>query len=122
MLNNATTRTEIAKIDRAGIAPQPKRLRPDPKKFENRRLNRLAWLVVDGQSQGFHCSLREFSSEGAHLTVSGLMGIPDHFSLYVEPDSIKFGCQVTLRKGNSVQVRFTDRQENMRFRDLNPRR
>ncbi len=87
-----------------------------------RRANRLAWLVVDGQTQGFHCTLREFSTDGAHLTVSGLMGIPDQFCLYIEPDSIKFNCSVTLRKGNSVRVNFTDRQDNVRFRDLAGRR
>ncbi|MGB7287731.1 MAG: hypothetical protein WBC71_12430 [Salaquimonas sp.] len=87
-----------------------------------RHANRLAWLVVEGQTQGFHCSLREFSTEGAQLTVSGLMGIPDQFSLYIEPDSIKLACSVILRKGNSVRVNFTNREENVRFRDLANRR
>lgn len=82
----------------------------------------MAWLVVDGQNQGFHCSLREFSEEGAQLTVSGLMGIPDSFSLYVEPDSVKYECRVNLRKGNSVRVEFTSTTENMRYRDLFARR
>ena len=87
-------------------------------RIEARRANRLAYLVVDGQTQGFHCTLREFSEEGAHLTVSGLMGIPEQFYLYVEPDAIKFKCAVNMRKGNSVRVNFVEREHNVRFRDL----
>jgi len=82
----------------------------------------MAWLVVEGQTQGFHCTLREFSEDGAHLTVSGLMGIPETFSLYVEPDSIRFECRVILRKGSSVRVDFVDRLENARYRDIAGRR
>ena len=82
----------------------------------------MAWLVVDGQTNGFHCILREFSTDGAQLTVSGLMGIPDHFSLYIEPDSVRYSCAVVLRKGNSVRVSFQNCEENVRFRDLAGRR
>jgi len=82
----------------------------------------MAWLVVEGQTQGFHCNLREFSEYGAHFTVSGLMGIPEVFSLYVEPDSIKFECRVIMRKGSSVRVDFTASTENVRFRDIANRR
>jgi len=99
-----------------------RRAKADLKKSEPRRANRMAWLVVEGQTNGFHCLLREFSSEGAQLTVSGLMGIPDKFLLYIEPDSIRFNCSVLLRKGNSVSVRFDLREENIRFRDLAGRR
>lgn len=86
-----------------------------------RRSNRHAYLVVDGQSQGFHCALREFSDTGAFLTISGLMGIPERFSLFVEPDSIKFDCVVSQLKGNSVRVAFTGRTENSRYRELKSR-
>ena len=99
-----------------------RRAKVDLKKSEMRRANRMAWLVVEGQTQGFHCQLREFSAQGAQLTVSGLMGIPDKFQLYIEPDSIRFNCSVLLRKGNSVSVRFDLREENIRFRDLAGRR
>ncbi len=87
-----------------------------------RRSNRMGWLVVDGQTQGFHCNLREFSGTGAQLTVSGLMGIPDAFSLFVEPDSIRFACRVTQRRGNTVNVEFTDAVANNRYRDFANRR
>ena len=99
-----------------------RRLKNDSKRNELSRANRLAWLVVEGQTQGFHCQLREFSTEGAQLTVSGLMGIPDQFLLYIEPDSIRFTCKVMLRKGNSVKVSFAEREENVRYRDFIGRR
>ena len=111
--------TETSALAQPVLARHPK---VDLKKGEMRRANRMAWLVVEGQTQGSHCQLREFSGEGAQLTVSGLMGIPDKFLLYVVPDSIRFNCTVLQRKGNSVSVRFDLRQENVRFRDLAGRR
>jgi len=121
LLNQAITRTTLPNSGSSLKTALPRRERADQKR-EMRRSNRLAWLVVDGQTQGFHCTLREFSTEGAHLTVSGLMGIPDQFSLYIEPDAIKYSCAVVLRKGNSVKVTFSDCEENVRFRDLAGRR
>ncbi len=79
-------------------------------------MNRLAYLVVEGQSHGFLCNLQQIGADSAHFTVSGLMGIPDHFSLYVEPDKIRYECEVVMKKGNAVRVRFNDREENVRFR------
>ena len=84
--------------------------------------NRLAYLVVEGQTQGFSCSIGQFSPDGAQLTVSGLMGIPEKFNLYVEPDAVRYECQVTLRKGNSVRVAFKASEQNARYRDLQARR
>lgn len=82
----------------------------------------MGWLVVDGQTQGFHCNLREYGEAGAQLTVSGLLGIPDTFSLFVEPDSIRYACRVLRRKGNSVEVEFTEAALNNRYRDFAARR
>ncbi|MEZ5880575.1 MAG: hypothetical protein R3D35_07930 [Nitratireductor sp.] len=93
----------------ASIAPLK---RPDA-----RRSNRLAWLVVEGQDQRFHAAMRDYADDGARLTVSGLMGIPDRFFLYVEPDSIRYNCSVLERLGNTVRVEFIARAENVRFRD-----
>ena len=87
------------------------------KRTDTRRSNRLAWLVVEGQDQRFHAAMRDYADDGARLTVSGLMGIPDHFFLYVEPDSIRYNCNVLERLGNTVRVAFTARAENVRFRD-----
>jgi len=82
----------------------------------------MGWLVVEGQTQGFHCNLRDYNDAGAHLTVSGLMGIPDTFSLFVEPDSIRYACRVILRKGNTVKVEFTGAAANNRYREFAARR
>lgn len=87
------------------------------KRADNRRSNRLAWLVVEGQGQRFHAAMRDYAEDGARLTVSGLMGIPDRFFLYVEPDSVRYDCHVLERRGNTVRVSFTARAENVRFRD-----
>lgn len=122
MLNSSITRTSFQKTDNSHQTLAVNKPRPDSRRLNQRRANRLAWLVVDGQVQGFHCTLRELSSDGAQITVAGLMGIPDRFSLYIEPDSLKYSCRVTARKGNSVRVDFVDCEENVRFRDLSARR
>ncbi len=87
-----------------------------------KRTGRLAWLVVEGQSQGFHCTLNSLDGNGASLTVAGLMGIPDSFSLFVEPESIRYVCAVSERRGNFVKVTFTGQEDNIRFRDFAARR
>jgi hypothetical protein len=120
------TRTQADKSEKmaapAGIAGLSKGKQVDRGRRDTRRTNRHAYLVVDGQNQGFHCALREYSDAGALLTVSGLMGIPDQFSLYVEPDSIKFECAVSQRRGSSVRVSFTSRTDKIRYREISARR
>jgi hypothetical protein len=125
LLNAPITRTEANKSENAsdisvGMCKSTAK-KADRSRRDMRRSNRHAYLVVDGQSQGFHCALREFSDTGAFLTISGLMGIPERFSLFVEPDSIKFDCVVSQLKGNSVRVAFTGRTENSRYRELKSR-
>ncbi|GEM_PF-1447940 len=118
MLNSAITTNNLLEKRPVAQSLVARRLKNDSKRSELSRANRLAWLVVDGQTQGFHCQLREFSTDGAQLTVSGLMGIPDQFLLFIEPDSVRFTCKVMLRKGNSVKVSFIEREENVRYRDF----
>lgn len=83
---------------------------------DGRRIDSLAYLVAEGQSQGFTCTVNSIARNEADLTVAGLLGIPDRFSLYVEPESVKYDCVVALRKGNAVRVTLTGREENRRFR------
>jgi len=126
LLNAPITRTAANKSGNSGdlvnrVSPSSSQ-NTERKRREMRRTNRHAYLVVDGQSQGFHCALREYSESGAFLTISGLMGIPEKFCLFVEPDSIKFDCVVSQRKGNSVRVAFTGQTNNVRYRELGSRR
>lgn len=44
--------------------------------------------------------------DGAIVTVSGWIGIPDSFGLYIEPDGMRHACRAISRKGHSVRVAF----------------
>jgi hypothetical protein len=81
-----------------GVQPAIARLRPP----------RLAFLTVAGQDKGLACTLLEYTSAGAVITLSGWLGVPDHFSLYVEPEGRRHSCRIVVRKGNAVRVEFQD--------------
>lgn len=87
-----------------------------------RSQQRFGWLLFEGQRQGFHCQIKSLGEAGASLTVSGLLGIPNRFSLFVEPDSTRFDCRVLECRGNHVRVAFEGSEENIRFRDYAARR
>jgi hypothetical protein len=87
-----------------------------------RRVNSFGYLVFDGQTQGFACTIATMSSQGADIQVSGLMGIPESFDLYAEQEQARYRCEVTAQRGGAVRVTFSDREENRRFRDLAARR
>ncbi len=82
----------------------------------NNREQRLGHVEFSGQAGTVPCSVREFSREGAVLTMSGWMGVPDSFSLYVEPDGIKVTCAVMRKRGSKVQVSFTAWENATRMR------
>lgn len=67
---------------------------------------RLAFLTIDGQEKGLPCTIREYSREGAVVTLSGWIGVPESFGLYVEPEGRRHTCRVLERKGNAVRVSF----------------
>ena len=53
------------------------------------------------------CVVRDMSAGGARLTVTGSVGVPDTFELYIELDASRARCEVTWRRGDTVGVRFT---------------
>lgn len=61
--------------------------------------------------------VKDLTDEGATVSLTGLMGIPREFSLFVEPQSVRYSCAVTLTKGNSMKVVFKGKEENIRYRD-----
>ncbi|MEC9342953.1 MAG: hypothetical protein VYD64_03815 [Pseudomonadota bacterium] len=71
-----------------------------------RRGQRLGYLVVNGQSFPVPCTVRDFTAGSATLLLGGWLGIPDRFSLYVEPDEVRLECRVETRRGNAVTIAF----------------
>lgn len=63
--------------------------------------------------------VKDISDQGAVVSMTGLLGIPEEFYLFIEPDGIKYGCSVVNTKGNTMSVSFKSKEENQRFRDHN---
>ena len=55
---------------------------------------------------GIDCTVRNLSDTGAALDVSSPVGIPDHFSLFVQADGTHLACTVIWRKEKRIGVRF----------------
>ncbi len=62
------------------------------------------------------CAVKEFSRNGAVLSMTGWLGVPSTFTLYVEPDSVRADCRIINRKGSKVQVEFIDLEDDVRYR------
>lgn len=82
------------------VAPNP------PPPVRGRKGQRLGYLLANGQTNPVPCLVRDLDGGVATLVVGGWLGIPDRFSLYVEPDQLRLECVIAERRGNSVTVRY----------------
>ncbi|MEM7214965.1 MAG: hypothetical protein AAF423_05420 [Pseudomonadota bacterium] len=86
------------------------------KRILSKRVPRIGWVVFSQHANPVHCSVKDFTEESAILTMSGWLGVPGEFTLYVEPDSIRAQCKVIRSNGSNVEVQLRDLEENIRFR------
>ncbi|MGU3362121.1 PilZ domain-containing protein [Methylobacterium sp. M6A4_1b] len=54
------------------------------------------------------CTLRNRSPSGARLQVASVVGIPDRFTLLLEPQGARHPVRVAWRKLGEIGVRFVD--------------
>jgi hypothetical protein len=52
------------------------------------------------------CTVRNLSDTGAALDVTSPVGIPEHFTLFVQADGTHLSCTVVWRKEKRIGVRF----------------
>jgi PilZ domain len=52
------------------------------------------------------CTVRNLSETGAALEVSSPVGIPERFTLVIEPNHIHVPCRVVWRKETRIGVHF----------------
>ena len=52
------------------------------------------------------CTVRNLSDAGAALDVTSPVGIPDHFTLFVQAHGTHLPCTVVWRKEKRIGVRF----------------
>lgn len=86
------------KVERVSRHPAPR--------IRSTRTERLGYILFDNQTATVPCRVREFSSEGAVLTMDGWMGVPVSFSLFVDPERSRYACKVISQRGNSARVSF----------------
>ena len=84
----------------------------------NKRLPRVGRVLFSPESAPVHCNVKNFTDNQATLTMSGWMGLPSSFILYIEPDSIRTHCRVLSRKGSNIQVEFTEVEQGIRYRSV----
>ena len=101
-------------IDTAQTAKRRKS--PGNRNQLNKRLPRVGRVLFNPDSSPVHCNVKNFSDDQATLTMSGWMGLPSNFTLYIEPDSIRTECRVISRKGSNIQVEFTEVEQGVRYR------
>ncbi len=86
------------------------------KRVLSSRIPRIGKVIFAEEGSPVHCTVRDFSTNGATITMTGWLGLPSEFTLYVEPDSIRAQCKVCGRRGNNIQVEFAEIEEEVRFR------
>ncbi|OAF00700.1 pilus assembly protein PilZ [Bradyrhizobium centrolobii] len=52
------------------------------------------------------CTVRNFSHTGAALDVTSPVGIPEHFTLFIQADGTHLSCRVVWRKEKRIGVQF----------------
>jgi hypothetical protein len=52
------------------------------------------------------CTVRNLSETGAALEVNSPVGIPEQFTLVIEPDQIRVPCRVVWRKETRIGIHF----------------
>ena len=103
-------------MKRTGTSSTGKLEKRNGKRALSSRIPRIGKVVFAEEGNPVHCTVREFSTSSATITMTGWLGLPSEFTLYVEPDSIRAQCKVLGRKGNNIQVEFTRIDEEIRFR------
>ena len=75
-------------------------------RIRSARTERLGYILFENQAARVPCRVREFSPAGAVLTMDGWMGVPEKFSLFVDPERSRYACKVISQRGNSARVCF----------------
>ena len=94
----------------------PKSNTKGQKRALSRRIPRMGKVIFGENSTPVHCAVKELAENTAVLTMTGWLGLPSNFTLFIEPDSIKADCRIILRKGSNIRVEFIQVEEGIRYR------
>lgn len=99
-------------------AMKPDTNRAKNKKLLAKRIPRMGKVVFSDNSNPVHCAVKNLTQSNAIITMTGWLGLPSNFTLFVEPDAIRADCRVIRRKGSNVEVEFTRVCEGERYRSV----
>ncbi|MEO0329425.1 MAG: hypothetical protein AAF217_12600 [Pseudomonadota bacterium] len=91
-------------------------LRTKTKTVLSKRVPRIGKVLFSPDADPVACAVKNFSKESAILTMTGWLGLPSQFKLYIEPDNICAHCDVVERRGSNVRVIFQDVESDTRYR------
>ena len=69
-----------------------------------KRLPRIGKVLFNENSTPIECTVKQLEEKSATLVMTGWMGLPSNFVLYIEPDSIRADCRVLKRNGSKIDV------------------
>ena len=100
------------KTPRSTASQRPRRQRNQL----NKRMQRMGRVIFSEGGNPVHCIVNKFTESSATLSMTGWMGLPSEFTLYIEPDSIRTECRVILRRGSNIEVEFLDVEHDVRYK------
>ena len=68
------------------------------------RVNKPA--KIDHGGDKINCIIRDLSATGAALEISGIVRVPQNFTLIIPEDRLRLPCQVVWRKEFRIGVAF----------------
>ena len=80
-----------------------------------KRLPRVGKVLFNENSSPVQCTVKHLESDAATLVMTGWLGLPSNFVLFVEPDSIRANCRVLSRKGSKIDVELLEVTEQCRY-------
>jgi hypothetical protein len=63
-------------------------------------------IVFNRRTSVIDCTVRNLSAGGAHLHVGDILGVPDHFTLFIDLDKTEKECEVVWRRERQLGIRF----------------
>ncbi len=106
MLDRADQAVYAAKRDGRNQVKSEVTTQSPPPDAPRRRVLKAGKIRYLNQSSLLDCTVRSIGDDGATLSVSSPMGIPDNFVLAIPGDRLERPCRVTGRSETAVEVRF----------------
>lgn len=63
-------------------------------------------IVFNRRSSVIDCTIRNLSPGGACLHVGDIVGVPDRFTLMMDPEKTEKECEVVWRREGKLGIRF----------------